>query len=150
MPVINVKDFLDKISQLESSGGKNTDHPMITSGPQQGQQAIGNYGILPNTVRELINRQKLHGQMTQPLQDLNAMPDEDMRHRLEQDPDLQEQLAHQLANKVTQDQMGDEDKAAYSWKMGHNLKPDNISQEQLDKNDYVQKYRRLQNLIQKN
>jgi len=145
---LNTKEFLKRISQLESSGGQNTDHPVVQSGIQEGEQAIGQYALMPNTVRELINRRRLQGNEISPeLQNIHKMPSPDMKKYIEENPNIEDDLANQLATKVIQGQVGDEDRAAYSWKMGHNLTPDRITDEKLNTNPYVQKYRNLKNLM---
>lgn len=143
----NIKDFLNKIMQIESSGGTNFNHRTIASGMHEGDQAIGRYGLMPNTIREIINRRRLRGTSTPELQDLDQLDHQALKERIEANPDLEQELAEQLAQHVTQKQMGDEDRAAFAWQNGHNLTPDRISNEQLQQSPYVQKYEKLKNLI---
>ena len=51
-----VKSFLKNISQIESRGGEDMNHPEIKSGIHKGTKAIGRYGLMPNTVGEVLNR----------------------------------------------------------------------------------------------
>jgi hypothetical protein len=144
----NTKDFLSKISQLESSGGKNTDHPEMESGIQAGTSAIGKYGLMPNTVKQLINHRRENGTITSDLHDLDQMSPRDMKAHIEANPELEEDLAGGLAKQVLQRQQGDEDKAAYSWTMGHNLGPNDISDDKMNDDStkggqYVDKFRRI-------
>lgn len=144
----NPGEFLQRIMQIESSGGKNTNHPEMESGIQAGTSGIGRYGLMPNTVKELINRRRQAGTMTPELQDLDQMAPRDMKAHIEANPDIEDDLAKSLATKVLQKQMGDEDKAAYSWTMGHNLNPDDISTEKMEDQStkggqYVNKFRRI-------
>lgn len=143
----NIDKFLQKISQIESSGGKDTDHPTLKYGIHAGDQAIGRYALMPNTVRELVNRRKLQGTSTDQLQQVSEMSSPEMKDYIEQNPDVEDDLAKQLANKVIQRQHGDEDRAAYSWKQGHNLTPDDIPDESLEESPYVQKYRKLKGMM---
>lgn len=130
--------------QVESSGGKDTDHPVVTApNLQQGTRAIGRYGLMPNTVKELVNRRRLRGTVSPDMMDLTDLPPEEIKARLEASPELEEQFANDLANHVIQRQGGDEDKAAYSWIQGHNLSPDEIKPETLEQSPYVQKFRRV-------
>jgi hypothetical protein len=147
MPLTDQKRFLQTIGQLESSGGQNTNHEMMDSGIQAGTAAIGKYGLMPNTVKELVNRRRIRGTSTPELQQLGEMPPDKMKAYIEANPGLEDQLANELATKVITRQNGDPDRAAYSWKQGDNLKPDEISNEQLDANPYVQKFRRLNQVI---
>jgi len=147
MPTYKNKEFLSKIGQIESNSGQNLDHPMIHEGLQAGTSAIGKYGLMPNTVKELVNRRRVRGTSTPELQSLGQMNPDQMKAYIEANPGLEEDLANELATKVITRQQGDPDRAAYSWKQGDNLKPDQISDEQLDANPYVQKFRRLNQML---
>jgi len=148
MPTYNNRDFLNRISQLESSGGQNINHPQVQQGLQAGTTAIGKYGMMPNTVKELVNRRRIRGTSTPELQDLGNMPPDQMKKYIEANPQLEEELANELANKVIVRQQGDPDRAAYSWKQGDNLKPSEISDDDLNNNPYVQKFRNLNKMLQ--
>lgn len=149
MPLVDKKRFLNTISQLESSGGQNTQHEPMTSGIQAGTTAIGQYGLMPNTVKELVNRRRVRGTSTPELQDLADMDPQRMKVYIEGNPGLEQQLADELATKVITRQEGDPERAAYSWKQGDNLKPDEITDDQLNASPYVQKFRRLNDMMNK-
>lgn len=144
----NNNKFLRTISQLESSGGTNTQHEAMQTGIQAGTTAIGKYGLMPNTVKELINRRQVRGTSTPELQELGQMPPDKMKTYIEANPQLEEELANELATKVITRQQGDPEKAAYSWKMGDNLKPDDISDDDLNNSQYVQKFKRVNEMLQ--
>ena len=147
----NIQKFLSKIEQIESSGGQDTNHPVITApNLQQGTSAIGRYGLMPNTVKELVNRRRIRGTASPDMMDLSQAPPEVIKAKLEANPDLEDQFANDLANHVIRKQDGDEDKAAYSWLNGHNLTPDDITPDQLNSSDYVNKFRRLGPMLNKN
>ena len=55
------KKFLDTIRMIETSGGTNLEHPEIKTGAYKGQTAMGEYGILPPTLKEFLNRRKFAG-----------------------------------------------------------------------------------------
>lgn len=137
-----VDEFLDLISQIESSGGKNTDHPVMESGIHEGQQAIGRYGLMPNTIKELTNRAALSGNVTQPMRKLASEEPLEIKQQLEQNPQMEESYARQLALKILNRQQ-DPEKAAYSWNQGHNLSPEDIDSRDYQNSDYVQKFQRL-------
>lgn len=145
-------EFLKKIMEIESSGGTNFAHPQLQRGIHAGSSAIGRYGLMPNTVKEVINRRRLEDTMTPDLQDLDNMPPDQMKQYLESRPDLEDDLAKGLATHVLRKQQGDEEKAAYSWHQGHNLSPQDIKREQMnDPNtaggNYVNKFRRVKQLL---
>lgn len=143
----NVSRFLQKIKMMESSNGLNTDHPEMESGIHQGQSAIGNYGLMPNTIQEMVNRAKLGHTIDPNLQSIDHQPDDIVRQILTDKPDIQDELAQILAKKVLERSGGDEERAAYRWNMGHNLPPSRINQENLDSNDYIRKFRNLKSIV---
>lgn len=146
----NIQNFLNKIEAIESSGGKNINHPVVTADNlQKGTRAIGRYALMPNTVKELVNRRRLRGTVSPEMLDVSKMSPDEMKQYIEQNPQLEDSFANDLANHVIQRQGGDPEKAAYSWQMGSNLHPDEITPEDLNNSDYVQKFQRLGNLVDK-
>lgn len=141
--------FLRKIAMIESSGGKNFDHAEIPAGMHKGHRAIGSYGLMPNTVKEVINRMRLEGNLNPQLKELQALEADQMKQTIEQNPQYEREMAEYLANRVLNRQGGDELKAAYSWEQGHNLTPDKIEQRNYKDADYVKKFIELQNMLTK-
>lgn len=117
--------FLQAISQIESSGGKNTNHPVSNAPIQAGQKAIGQYGMMPNTVDEMMKRSGTRG----PASIMPGSPAED-------------QMAHQLADRVL-NRVQDPNMAAYAWHSGHNLTPEQIQQRDYLNDPYVQKFQKI-------
>lgn len=142
-----VIDFLNNIRQIESSGGKDTDHPEITEGIQSGTTAYGQYGLMPNTVKEIAKRKVMAGETNPELKSLAKMPPEQINDYLSQNAGMEEVMAQLLAERVLQRQHGDLDKAAYSWNMGHNLTPEQIEQRDYLNNPYVQKFQTLRKMV---
>lgn len=142
-----VAQFLNAISNIESSGGRNTNHPEMESGIHAGQAAIGRYGLMPNTVNEVLNRMRLNGTLTEDLDQLRDLDPDTLRSALESRPDLEQEVAKSLANRVLERQ-GDEERAAYSWNQGHNLTPEQISEKPYRDSDYVRKYNMYKKLSQ--
>lgn len=146
--------FLENISQIESSGGTNYAHPELQHGIHAGTSAIGRYGLMPNTVKELINHRRLNGTMTPELQDLDQMHPDQIKTHLEANPHIEDQLAQSLATHVLRRQLGDEDRAAYSWHQGHNKQPGEITSGQINDpstagGEYVDKFRKIKEQINK-
>src|SRR5271165_423835 len=115
MPNDQIKNFLGTIRQIESSGGRDTDHPKIQTGIQAGTTAYGQYGLLPYTVQEIANRNVMRGDLDPDMQALKNMPTENVNDFLSQNPDVEEGIATDLADRVLTNQGGNEEKAAYSW-----------------------------------
>lgn len=139
--------FLAKIAQIESGGGKHIQHKMMNRGLHKGTSAIGTYGLMPATVQDIIANQEQSGKITPEVQALKQLQYPQLKRQLEQNPDLQNQLASSLAERVLSNQGGNEEKAAYSWNMGHNLPPERITPQKLQTHPYVEKYRSLKNLV---
>jgi hypothetical protein len=145
MPSDNIKKFLEKTAQIESSGGKQLNHPEIESGIHSGDSAVGQYGLMPNTIKEILNRTK--EQSTPDIEALRVLPNEVVNREIASNPMLEDEVARKLAEHVLQRQLGDEEKAAYSWQYGHNLPPSRITPEILESSPRIQKWRKLSPLI---
>lgn len=138
-----LKSFLDKISQIESSRGKNINHPMIRNGIQKGSAAIGQYGLMPNSIQEELNRMKGDNTSTPELDQLKDQPEDDVRAKLADNKDLEQAIAAHLANRISDKQGGNDLASAYAWNNGSNLSPDRIGSKQLLNSDYVHKFSKL-------
>lgn len=140
--------FLNKIANIESSSGQDTDHPEVDDGIQAGDHAVGKYGIMPNTVMEFTKRIIKNGDAPPVVRQIATVQNpQDAANQVAADPDLEQLYAKNIQQHLDQNQNGDEDKEAYSWNQGHNLGSDDISQEDLDASPYVQKFRKLQGII---
>jgi len=143
-----LRDMLRRIAMIESSGGKNTNHPTINSGLQSGQQAVGLYGLLPNTTREVVQSMRNRGApVPQELQNIKQLSDDDIRDSMQNNTKLQNYVAGDLMSRLLNRTGGDADKAAYMWNNGTNIDPENIAPEDLDSNQYVSKFRNLKSKL---
>lgn len=134
-----INALLKKISQLESSGGTNINHDLIQSGIHSGDSAIGQYGLMPNTIEEIARRNQM--------KDVLAIPREELSNKFT--PEMENQVARKLAELVLKRSGGNEEQAAYRWNMGHNMPSRKITPEALDQSRYIQRYRMLQQLLGK-
>lgn len=142
-----IQSFLKTISMIESSGGKNTNHPTIQSGMHKGHAAAGQYGLMPNTVQEVVGRMEREGyRFPQMPQDRSPAS---IKQSVESNPNKEQRIAEYLAKQVLERQKGDEEKAAYSWFQGHNLTPEQIAAKNYEDHDYVQKFKNLKNILGK-
>jgi len=145
-----LNNFLNKIAWIESQGGQYTNHKQIPTGIQKGDSAIGTYGLMPNTIDEVVERMQRDGDITPDVaktQDFDF--EEDLKDYIESHPDVEKKIASKLASHVLSKQPT-EDAAAYSWLNGHNLAPSRITPDKLDNSDYVQKFRQLTNVMNAN
>ncbi len=146
-PEHDVAGFLDAIQKIESSGGKNFDHPTMKAGIHAGDTAIGRYGFMPNTVREIGVRAKRAGEMNPDMEAVASMADpSEMKAYLEQNPEIEQMFAEQLAKRLLK-KFPNEEQAAYSWNQGHNLSPESLAKRDYVNHDYVKKFNQLRKLL---
>jgi hypothetical protein len=129
--------FLWTIEQIESSGGKNIKHKPVIHGMSRGERAIGRWGLMPKTVREIVTRMSREGKATPAEHAIQQMDDSSMTEHLNHNPELELRLARRLAQHVLTRQRGDMTRAAYAWDEGHNLFPQDIPSEKLFNHRYV-------------
>lgn len=141
------KKFLELIRQIESSGGKNTEHRTMASGLHKGQAAMGEYGIMPKTAQEFVNRRKMRGQFGPDEAIMAQMSPAELKEFLASQDRVEQNLAGDIADRVLRRSKGDEEKAAYMWNMGHNKLASSIDEDKLAESDYVKKFRKLKNML---
>ena len=128
--------FAKLIALLESSGGKNTKHRTIDKGLQTGQTAVGKYGLLPNTMEEMLKRSKMEGTQLPDMQAVDGLPQAEIASKVAKNPDLEEELAFRLYDHISK-KTQDPEKMAYMWNTGHNMNPDDID---VSDSTYVDKF----------
>ncbi len=143
------KEFLDIIRQIESSGGKNLKHKKIKYGIHEGDSAIGEYGIMPNTTKEFIRRRELKGKYGPDEAIMSKMTPEELTEFLKDQDRVEQNLAEDIADRVLSRSKGDIEKAAYMWNQGHNKLASSIDEQDLDSSDYIKKFRGLKNSLNK-
>lgn len=111
-----VQEFLKKMSAIESSSGKDLAHKKITNpnSVHYGTAAVGEYGLMPLTAQEMDTRFGVNK-----LQDMDKFEAE---KKLNENPELAEQLAKSMAARLT-NQHGEGELANYMWQYGHNSPP---------------------------
>jgi hypothetical protein len=132
------------ISQNESSGGINLDHPIASKGLNKGHQAGGPWGMMPITAKEVVGRSS---EFKEQYPDVSEMEPQDLTNLLNTDPALAYALAKSEYQRRLNRMGGDKEKAAHSWMHGVSgtLKS---NPEDIKSSDYVQKF--LRNLQIKN
>lgn len=135
--------FLWNVEQLESSGGKDTNHKPVSSGKFKGNKAIGKWGMLKSTIDEMTMRMRAKGAITPEFQQLEPMSRDMTEEYFKKNPQVELNLARKLAEHVTSRQRGDLHRAAFSWLHGHNLHPQDIPDNKLVNSEYVSKFKHL-------
>lgn len=115
-----INEFLQAISLNESSGGKNLKHKTMKSGMHRGDTAIGQYGLMPNTVQEMAGRIRRDLGSDHPLVAYKKMDEKQMRESFKQNPEHEEDMARFMADHIHKKYGGNENKMAWSWLNGHN------------------------------
>jgi hypothetical protein len=133
--------FLWTVQHLESNDGKNTHHKLITNGASKGQTAIGRYGLLPKTAKEMVTRMMRNKKAPEYLHILPSLNDKEVPQFFKANPQAELEVARAAARHVLGRQKGDYARAGYAWLYGHNLFPKDINDEALQ-DPYVQKFLR--------
>ena len=110
--------FLDSISQLESSGGKNTAHKP-SFGFHGGNIAVGEHAVMPLTAQFVARHSK--DPLVKPL---SEMAPHDISQKLQQDPDLTHEVAREYADSLSRRFNGNLQMMAHAWRHGPNAKMD--------------------------
>lgn len=137
----NTQRFLNIISQIESSGGKNVNHVPMTKGLHAGTSAYGKFGLTPNTTLDTIARLKSLNKLNETTSPMVGMTPEQVNPYLQQNPEAETQVADFLARNLLARNKGNEEAAAIMWNRGHNLQPNDITEDQMISDPYVSKYR---------
>lgn len=124
----DTKSFLKLMGMLESSGGKNTNHRVMREGMHKGQAAIGDLGLMPNTIKEVAARKVQDGSATELDQMLADAEPEVVADIMSQNPDKYKEYSEQLAGKVLDKASGDPATAAAGWLYGHNKSGDEMKE----------------------
>lgn len=138
---VKLQALLDVIKRLESSDGKNTEHKTMESGLHEGSSAIGDYGLMPNTVREISNRARKDKSLTPEMDMVSRMPEEAMKSHLKNHPHIQRQFAEKMATRLMDKHQGSEEKVAEAWLKGHNIPTEKFTDDELEKSDRVKKFK---------
>lgn len=136
----NIDNFLKAISLNESSGGKNTNHKQIKQGIHAGDSAIGQYGLMPNTIKEMARRMGSDSPMAQ----YAKMDNKKIAESIKQNPDHEKQIANFIANHLYDKFGGDENKMAFAYNQGHNMNANHkkFLSGDYKNHDYVKKYQK--------
>lgn len=140
------EEFLNAISQIESSGGKNTNHRTVNSGVNAGDSAIGQYGLMPNTIRDTVKRATASGELPPDMSEIQNRDSLSLKNMMENYPASETMIANALAHRVL-NKYSDPQMAAYSWNQGTNLTPEEIQKRDFMNSNYVQKFNKIKNMM---
>lgn len=129
-----IKELLENIGMLESSGGVDVDHKTMKSGLHEGEAAIGKYGLMPNTLEEFATRY--------PSDVTEGMSKEELAQRAKEDPEFARTMAATMVAHLKEKRGLSDEETAAAWEAGHNLPVEKL-QERLD-TPRAKKFRVLQ------
>lgn len=113
--------FKKLISYLESSSGKNTNHPMVNHGPNAGTSAMGEYALMPRTAQDLARQNSNKTELDRIVQEADPKSVEEI---LTSNPGKYKQYIDQLTDKVSDSPSLEE--AATKWKAGQNASDEKV------------------------
>jgi hypothetical protein len=133
-----IDSFLKTISMNESSGGKNLNHKKMKSGIHKDDSAIGQYGLMPNTIKEMAGRMG----PKHPLSSYSKMDSKKIVEKIKNNPQHEKEIATFMANHLHDKFGGDENKMSYSWNQGHNMDVNHkkFTSGEYKNHGYVKKY----------
>jgi hypothetical protein len=136
------ESFMDATHEIETSSGKNKNHKTMKDGMHEGQRAVGNFGFMPKTIKEMTKR--MGDEAPAGLRPITEIKDEqEMADLVAQDPELEQAVADKLYNHVDKRFGGDVEKMNYSWEQGHNIAPDKITPDMIESHPRTEKFRKL-------
>lgn len=145
MPKISTEDFLKLMSQLESSGNKDTNHKPSTHGANPGDTAVGQYGLMPQTSYEVLHPPGGQRFPTDPnLMNYSGLDKDQLSSEIAKNPQLEHGIADQYAKRVLNHAQSP-DAAAAMWNSGPNHP---FSQDELNNMPRIQKFQQLRNSLQ--
>jgi hypothetical protein len=117
----DVQNLKKIMSLLESSNRDDVKHRTMQDGIHKGDSAIGRYGIMPNTAKELAVR-NIADNIASPLDGaIKGSSTDNVERILKDNPDKYDQYATGLAEHVLDNAEGDVPAAAAGWLYGHNM-----------------------------
>jgi len=125
--------MLNAISQVESSGGKNTKHKPTSMG-----QAYGKFALMPDVVHDTIRlNPDLKRQHSKAL-NLNG---KDLHHYLQDNPKLEQEIANKHLSRLEHHFGQDPNKLSFAWNHGIVGTNRSLKQKQdISSHPYVQKF----------
>lgn len=109
MPTPQEQALIDIMRKLESRDGTMLNHEPLSDGTR----AVGEYAIKPTTAQEMLNRKPSN-------QFENTDDRFEMQEKLEQNPELQQDIVEKLAKHLLEKNKGQIDPAAMGYFKGHN------------------------------
>lgn len=131
---LTLKDYLKLMSQMESSGNIQKNHPMATHGVNAGDKARGQYALMPNTAYEVLHPKDSKVIAEPSLSDYRDLSKEQLAVEIPKNPALEQSIAESYGQRVL-NRARTPQEASQMWNQGPGMPLD------LDK---IQSYPRTQ------
>lgn len=144
--VAKIHPDLQHIKMIESAGGKNKKHPLITEGLSANTHAYGDFGLTNLRMLETVKADR-HLRLQHPeFLKFNHVNDEDQIHDyVKKHKGMEEEIANSHWHSLDKKFEGDKNKMAYAWLHGV-TGTNKASDEAISGNDYVQKFNKYQKM----
>lgn len=158
------QNFLTKIAEIESRGGKNVEHqPADPKSMHVGSTAVGKYGLMPLTVQDIVASNPDDADLSElkEFTDFNkvgnpnvaALKQLGMSKYIKANPMIEELLANKLKQQIEGNVKGDEQMGAVAWHAGSGASPMKIKamlkehgQRGSAVRDYLNKFKKLEGM----
>jgi ADP-ribose pyrophosphatase YjhB (NUDIX family) len=127
------------IADVESAGGRHTNHALITSGMHTGHRAGGSWAFMPKTAKDVISGKMGAHDLKEKHGHLLDMSHEHVTKQLNENHELSSDVAHSHHAWLMQRLGNDHKKVAHAWYNGIG-KTRKSSNEEIDSHPYVQQY----------
>jgi ribosomal protein S18 acetylase RimI-like enzyme len=105
---------LNAIAQVESRGGKDTKHKVITTGLNAGMSAYGKYGLTPKLTQEIIHKNPEFNN----IKNIAKLPPNEIGKKIMSTPKLEDRIAQAHYDHLSQKFNGDFEKIGFAWLNG--------------------------------
>jgi hypothetical protein len=124
------------LTHIESSGGKNKDHPEVKGGLNRGHRAGGRVGLMPITVLETI---KKNPDLAEKYHHITKMTPAQITDHVNNNEDFEAEIANRHWKRLDRVFGSDKVRKVFAWNQG--IKgAKNASDEEILNHPYVQKY----------
>lgn len=123
----DIKQFKKLIGTLESNNDPTVRHPAATKGVNAGDTAIGEHGLMPNTIKEFANRAKLKNQNNISDDIIAESPNDQVTEMLQNNPELMKLYVDRIGKHVMGNSDNKQDDAYFRWVYGHNLPTNRVN-----------------------
>lgn len=107
--------MLNTIAQVESSGGKFTNHRQMNGPIHDGEHAFGKYGLTPSTIRETV---RMNHDLKSKYGKAVALKGDDMHRFMQDNPGLEDKVAKTHLKRLEHHFGPSPEKIGYAWLNG--------------------------------